>query len=60
MHCEKNLAHAPTTSGSYSRLAGRLAACLADEMGVDFEIFKIIYRLNYSDFTLFSIVIMLL
>ena len=31
-------------------LAGWPAGWLADEMGVDFEIFKILYRLNYSDF----------
>ena len=30
--------------------AGRPAGWLADEMGVDFEILKILYRLNYSDF----------
>ena len=30
--------------------AGWLAGRLADEMGVDFEILKILYRLNYSDF----------
>ena len=41
-------------------MAGRLAGWLADEMWVDFKIFKILYRLNYSDFTSFSIVIMLL
>ena len=46
----KNWAHAPTASGSYSRLAGWLAGWLADEMRVDFKIFKILYRLNYSDF----------
>ena len=36
------------------RLAGRLAGWpagwLVDEMRVDFEIFKILYRLNYLDF----------
>ena len=31
-------------------MAGWLAGWLADEMGVDFEILKILYRLNYSDF----------
>ena len=36
----------PTTSGSYGREAGRLA----DEIWVDFEILKLFYRLNYSDF----------
>ena len=53
----KNWAHVSTASGSYGRLAGRLAGWLAgrlagwlaDEMGVDFEILKILYRLNYSD-----------
>ena len=30
--------------------AGWLAGWLADEMRVDFEIFKILYRLNYLDF----------
>ena len=42
----KNWAHAPTASGSY----GRLVDWLADKMQVDFEIFKILYRLNYLDF----------
>ena len=31
-------------------LSGWLAVWLTDEMRVDFEIFKILYRLNYSDF----------
>ena len=35
-----------STSGSYGRLAG----WLADEMLVKVEIFKILYRSNYSDF----------
>ena len=35
----------PSTSGSYSRLAG----WLADEMWVEIEIFKILYKLSYSD-----------
>ena len=30
--------------------AGWPAGWLADEMGVDFKIFKFLYRLNYSDF----------
>ena len=30
--------------------AGWLAGWLADEMWVDFKIFKILYRLNYLDF----------
>ena len=34
------------TSGSYGRQAGRLA----DKIGLDFEILKILYRLNYLDF----------
>ena len=38
----KNYAHTPTASGSYSRPA--------DEMQTDFKTFKILYRLNYSDF----------
>ena len=42
----KNWASAPSASGSYSRLAGRLA----DEIWLDFEILKILYRLNYLDF----------
>ena len=41
----KNWAYAPTASGSYGRLAG----WLADEMRVDFKIFKILSRLNYLD-----------
>ena len=43
---EKNWTHMPSASGSYGRLAG----WLADEMRVQVEIFKIAYRLNYSDF----------
>ena len=41
--CEKNWTHTTSTSGSNGRLA--------DEMQVEDEIFKISYRLNYSDFT---------
>ena len=38
---------------STSRLtAGRLAGNLADEIWLDFEIFKILYRLIYLNFTL--------
>ena len=40
--CEKNWTHMPRASGSYGRLA--------DETQVNFEIFKISYRLNYLDF----------
>ena len=40
----------PTTSGSYSREAGRQAGRTADEIQVDFEIFNLLYMLNYSDF----------
>ena len=47
---EKKWARAPTASGSYGRLAGWLAGWQADEMLVDFKIFKILYKLNYSDF----------
>ena len=39
---EKNWTHTPSTSGSCGRLA--------DEMWVEVEFFKILYRLNYSDF----------
>ena len=42
----KNWASTPSASGSYGRLAGRLA----DEIRLDFEILKILYRLNYLDF----------
>ena len=50
--CEKNWTHTPSTSGSYGRLA--------DEIWVEVEIFKILYGLNYSDFTTFNISAMLL
>ena len=33
-------------------LVGLTAGWLADEMRVDFKIFKILYKLNYSDFYL--------
>ena len=39
---------------------GRLADWLADEMQVDFEIFKILYRPNYLYFTSFNIVMIVL
>ena len=38
----KNWASTPSASGSYGRLA--------DEIRLDFEILKILYRLNYLDF----------
>ena len=40
LSCEKNWSSRPSTSGSYSKLAGRLA----DKLQMDFEIFKILYR----------------
>ena len=50
----KNWASTPSASGSYGRLAGRQAGRqagrLADEIRLDFEILKILYRLNYLDF----------
>ena len=50
----KNWASTPSASGSYGRLpgrqAGRQAGWLADEIWLDFEILKILYRLNYLDF----------
>ena len=39
-----------TAGWQAGRLAGWPAGWLADEMGVDFEILKILYRLSYSDF----------
>ena len=48
----KKWTHTPSTSGFYGRLA--------DEMQVQVEIFKIPYRLNYSDFSMFNINAMLL
>ena len=42
----KILPYPPIASGSYGRDAGRPA----DEMQVGFEIFKILYSLNYSGF----------
>ena len=42
----------PSTSGSYSRLA--------DKIWLDFEIIKILYRLNYLDFYFVDISAMLL
>ena len=42
----KNWASTPSASGSYGSQAGRLA----DEIRLDFEILKILYRLNYLDF----------
>ena len=46
----KNWASTPSASGSYGRQAGRQAGRLADEIRLDFEILKILYRLNYLDF----------
>ena len=42
----------PTTSGtgSYGRLAGRLAGWLADEILLNSEIFKTVYRMKYYTF----------
>ena len=39
---KKNWASTPSASGSYGRLV--------DEIRLDFEILKILYRLNYLDF----------
>ena len=46
LYWEENCPYPPTASGSYGRQvqAGRQA----DEIQVEFEIFKILYRLNYS------------
>ena len=38
--------HPPTTSGSYGKQAGTQV----HEIQVEFEIFEILYRLNYSGF----------
>ena len=46
----------PSANGSYSRLAGKQA----DEIWVDYEIFKISHRINYLIFTTFNISAMLL
>ena len=46
----KNWASTPSASGSYGRQAGRQAGRLADEIRLDFEILKILYRLKYLDF----------
>ena len=56
LSCEKNWSSRPSTSGSYSKLAGRLA----DKLQMDFEIFKILYRLNYLEFYFVDISAMLL
>ena len=40
----KNWSYPPTASGSYGRQAGKQA----DKIWVGLEIFKILYRLNYS------------
>ena len=60
LSCEKNWISRPSTSGSYSKLAGRLAGRLADKLQMDFEIFKILYRLNYLEFYFVDISAMLL
>ena len=39
--------YSPTASGLYERKGGREAGRPADKMRVGFEIFKILYRLNY-------------
>ena len=44
--CEKNWTPKPSASGSYDRVADRVV----DKTQLDFEIFKILYRLNYLDF----------
>ena len=36
----------PSAGGSYGRLAGRQKGRLADKTQMDFETFKILYRLN--------------
>ena len=56
LSCEKNWTSRPSTSGFYGKLAGRLA----DKLQMDFEIFKILYRLNYLEFYLVDISAMLL
>ena len=45
LSCEKNWTPTPSSSGSYGRQAG--------EIQLDFKILKILYRVNYMDFTLF-------
>ena len=45
-----NQSYPLTTSGSYSREAGKEGGRLADEMWVSFGIFNILYRLNYWGF----------
>ena len=50
----------PNISGSYGRLAGWQAGRLADEIRLDFETFKILYKLNYLDFYFVDISVMLL
>ena len=51
MYCEKNCPYPPTASGSYGREGGgREEGRPADEIRVDFEILKLLYRLNYSEF----------
>ena len=45
-----NWPYPTTASGSYRSLVGLTAGRQADKMRIDFEIFKILYRLNYSHF----------
>ena len=45
LSCEKDWTYMPRASGSYGQLAG----WLADEIQVEFEIFKILYRVYYLD-----------
>ena len=42
----KNWPYPPTAGGSYGRQGGRPE----DKIRVDFEILKLLYRLNYSEF----------
>ena len=46
----KNWPYPPTASGSYGREAGREGGRPADEIRVDFEILKLIYKLYYLEF----------
>ena len=45
----KNWTHTPSASGFYGRLTGLQVGREADRIQVDFEIFKILCRLTYSD-----------
>ena len=55
-----NWPYPPTTSGSYGLLVGLAAGRQADEIRMDFEIFKILYRVDHSDFILFNITAILI